>query len=153
MGGQWHWACCSPCNSARQPWNCTDVPHLTQGMRTALLLARAHARTQKKKGEDVTAFPECAVFGRRIAEGLRSVHVVASSSLLGNAAAADMDAVVALFRAAMNYRHEVFTPSQKAELESWVRGSRVLKVRPPRAVGGGGRHCDRMLRNTVAVVS
>lgn len=39
-----------------------------------------------------------------------------------------MEAVVALFRAAMNYRHDVLSAAQKQELEGWVRNSRVLKV-------------------------
>lgn len=36
-----------------------------------------------------------------------------------------MEGVLALFRAAMNYRHDVLSLGQEAELEGWVKGSKV----------------------------
>lgn len=80
---------------------------------------------QKKKGDDIEGYPDCFTFAKRVHEGLRSVHIVVGTSI-GHTHS--MESVLALFKAAMNYRHDVFSAQQKAELESWVRGSRVLKI-------------------------
>ena len=93
-----------------------------------ILCMRTHMHTlhaQKKKGEDIEGYPDCFQFSRKINEGLRSVNVVVGTSI-GHTH--NMESVIALFKAAMNYRHDVFSAAQKQELEGWVRASRVLKV-------------------------
>jgi hypothetical protein len=81
--------------------------------------------SQRKKGDDIEEYPDCFAHAKRIHEGLKSVHVVVGTSI-GHTHS--MESVVNLFRAAMNYRHDVFSAAQKADVEGWVRGSRVLKV-------------------------
>lgn len=95
-------------------------------------------RPQKNKRDDVELYPECFVHSKRIIEGLKSINIVCSSSGIGQGQNAELARV--LFRTAMNYRHDVFSPSQKAELEGWVRSSKALKViieEKERAKAGG----------------
>ena len=68
---------------------------------------------QRHKGDDVAAYPECFVMSKRIMEGLRSVQVVANSSI-GHTQS--MEPAIMLFRAAMNYRHDVFSQRQKQDV-------------------------------------
>jgi hypothetical protein len=76
---------------------------------------------QRKKSDDVSDYPDCLAHAKRVMEGLRSVHVVVGTSL---AHSHDMESVLALFRAAMNYRHEVWAvkplcTQRFAGLEDW----------------------------------
>ncbi|KAF5840283.1 hypothetical protein DUNSADRAFT_17252 [Dunaliella salina] len=80
---------------------------------------------KRKKGEEVEAYPDCFAFSKKIMEGLKSVHLVVGTSI-GHTKR--MEGVLMLFKAAMNYRHDVLAGNQKQELEGWVRGSKVLKV-------------------------
>jgi hypothetical protein len=77
---------------------------------------------QKKKSDDLAVYPDCLLFSKRIMEGLKSVNVVVGTSI-GHTHS--MEAVLALFRAAMNYRHDVFTAPHKQEVETWVRTTKV----------------------------
>lgn len=80
---------------------------------------------QKKKHDNIEEYPECYVHSKRIMEGLRSINIVCSTSI-GHTKNAEI--AIQLFRAAMNYRHDVFSPAQKEELERIVRGSKLFKV-------------------------
>ena len=57
-------------------------------------------------------------------EGLKSVNIVVGTSL---AQSQNQEVAKQLFKAAMNYRHDIFSAAQKKELEGWIRGSKVLK--------------------------
>jgi hypothetical protein len=92
---------------------------------SSVLTAKLLCCAQAKKGDAIDSYPECFQYAKKVHEGLKSVHVVASTSMSHTHS---MEAVVALFRAAMNYRHDVLSAPQKQELEGWVRNSRVLKV-------------------------
>ena len=112
--------------------------HLSMSMHLIRPTVDAWLHPQKNKRDDVELYPECFVHSKRIIEGLKSINIVCSSSGIGQGQNAELARV--LFRTAMNYRHDVFSPSQKAELEGWVRSSKALKViieEKERAKAGG----------------
>mgnify|MGYP001807386482 CR=1 FL=1 len=100
---------------------------------------------QKRKGDSIEDYPDCFQYSRRILEGLHTVNKFSQTSAYLAAPAAGADAARALFKAAMNYRHDIFNAGLKAELEALVRNSKAFKVvlenrrgGPPPATGAGG---------------
>eukprot|EP00798_Chlamydomonas_sp_ICE-L_P030050 gene30050-35021_t len=99
-------------------------------------LEKLAKKTKKSKQDDIELFPDCFQFSRRILEGLKSVHVVCGTS--GISQTVSMEVAKKLFKTAMNYRHDILSSSQKRELESWVRSSKVLKSLIEDRKGGVG---------------
>ncbi|PNW81511.1 hypothetical protein CHLRE_06g249650v5 [Chlamydomonas reinhardtii] len=108
-------------------------------------LDKLFRRVKKRKGDSIEDYPDCFQYSRRILEGLHTVNKFSQTSAYLAAPAAGADAARALFKAAMNYRHDIFNAGLKAELEALVRNSKAFKVvlenrrgGPPPATGAGG---------------
>ncbi|KXZ47958.1 hypothetical protein GPECTOR_31g320 [Gonium pectorale] len=91
-------------------------------------LDKLFRRVKKRKGDSIEDYPDCFQFSRRILEGLHTVNKFSQTSAYQAAAPTATDAARALFKAAMNYRHDIFNAQLKAELESLVRNSKAFKV-------------------------
>ncbi|KAG2429218.1 hypothetical protein HXX76_010988 [Chlamydomonas incerta] len=108
-------------------------------------LDKLFRRVKKRKGDSIEDYPDCFQYSRRILEGLHTVNKFSQTSAYLAAPAAGADAARALFKAAMNYRHDIFNAALKAELETLVRNSKAFKVvlenrrgGPPPAAAAGG---------------
>jgi len=126
-----------------------DGEHYTGAFIRFIKTVPLFTEMQKSKQEDVEMYPDLFAHSKRIIEGLSNINIICSSSgpgslnaemgqmlfrtvcLLSESASAYKLITItslALKYQAMNYRHDVFSASQKSELEAWVRGSNVLKV-------------------------
>ncbi|GIL61218.1 hypothetical protein Vafri_15619 [Volvox africanus] len=90
-------------------------------------LDKLFRRIKRRKGDSIEDYPDCFQFSRRILEGLTSINKFSATSAFHAAPLSSTEAARALFKAAMNYRHDILNGALKAELEDMVRNSKAFK--------------------------
>ncbi|GLI65748.1 hypothetical protein VaNZ11_009348 [Volvox africanus] len=90
-------------------------------------LDKLFRRIKRRKGDSIEDYPDCFQFSRRILEGLTSINKFSATSAFHAAPPSSAEAARALFKAAMNYRHDILNGALKAELEDMVRNSKAFK--------------------------
>lgn len=71
------------------------------------------SRVQRRKGESIEAHPELVALSRRVLDGLGSIHTFTTTSAFQQCPAGSMEVAKDLFKAAMNYRHDIFNSAMK----------------------------------------
>ncbi|GIL79217.1 hypothetical protein Vretifemale_8599, partial [Volvox reticuliferus] len=90
-------------------------------------LDKLFRRIKRRKGDSIEDYPDCFQFSRRILEGLTSINKFSATTAFHTAPPSSAEAARALFKAAMNYRHDILNGALKAELEDMVRNSKAFK--------------------------
>lgn len=107
-------------HSVRSSWEytCSDL-------RSAIKkLERLAKIVKRRRSDDIDQYPLCHNYATRVHSGIKHVVVLCGT---GYGRTQNMEAARYLMKTTMNYRHDVFSKSQKREVEGWIRESKEFR--------------------------